>query len=119
GARRAARPERRATLRRRGASSPVMRRFLLPLLLVGGRAAAQAAPAASLPFDTLLARRYVEEARALTARDGGALWGRSLDGPLLFVEPKSRALLSALPAPDGGLAALGAWYTGTLPPSEN
>jgi len=99
-----------------------MRRFVLPLLFAAGLASvasAQAAPVASPPFDTLLARRYVEEARALTARDAGALWGRSLDGPLLFVEPKSRALLSALPAPEGGLAALGGWYSGELPAGEN
>ena len=66
----------------------VMRNFLPMALATGGllfgsrRLGAQAA---SMPMDTALARRYFAEAVDLTSRDGGGLWGRSLQGPILFV----------------------------------
>lgn len=86
-------------------------------LLCAGRVAAQSAP--TLPFDTALARRYFREAAEITARDAGALWGRSLGGPILFVEPASRALLADAPDAEGLLRPLGAFHAGVLPASES
>ena len=69
-------------------------RFMLPFLLVLG----QAATASSQPIPTVqspaidldLAKTYFAEARRLAEADGGKLWGKSLAGPLLFVEPRTR-----------------------------
>ena len=66
-----------------------------------------------------MARRYFQEAAALTARDAGQLWGRSLAGPLLFVDRASRVVLTDAPDAEGLLRPLGSLYTGTLPASEN
>lgn len=85
--------------------------------LVAGTLSAQAP--APLPIDTALARRYFQEAAALTDRDGGRLWGRSLAGPLLFVDRASRAAVAAEPDREGLLAPAGALYVGALPVSEN
>jgi hypothetical protein len=78
---------------------------------------AQAGPA--LPIDTALARSHSQQAAALTTRDGGRLWGRSLEGRLLFVDPATRTVLADAPDLEGLLQPLGGFYTGTLPPSEN
>ena len=69
-------------------------------------------------IDTAAARRIVAEAATLTARDGGRLWGRSLDGPLLFVHPATRALLAAEADSSGALRADAGWWRGVLPMSE-
>jgi len=71
------------------------------------------------PIDTSTARRYFQEAAALTARDAGQLWGRSLAGPLLFVDRATRTMLSDRPDAEGRLRPLGAFYSGVLPASEN
>lgn len=72
-----------------------------------------------LPIDTVMARRYFEEAAALTARDGGRLWGRSLAGPLLFVDRATRAVVAEVPDAEGRLRPAGSLHSGTLPASEN
>jgi hypothetical protein len=70
-------------------------------------------------IDSIIARRYFQEAAALTARDGGRLWGRSLAGPLLFADRASRTLLTEVPDAEGLLRPFGSFYAGTLPASEN
>jgi hypothetical protein len=102
-----------------------MPRLCLPALLLRGAAllalpagsSAQESPGA--PIDTMVARRYFLEAAALTSRDAGRLWGRSLAGPLLFADRISRAILTDTPDAEGLLRPFGSFYTGTLPPSEN
>ena len=75
--------------------------------------------AVSSPIDTTIARHYFQEAAALTARDAGRLWGRSLAGPLLFVDRASRTVLTDSPDTEGRLRPFGSLYIGTLPVSEN
>ncbi len=70
-------------------------------------------------IDTAIARRYFQEAAVLTARDAGRLWGRSLAGPLLFVDRASRVVLTDTPDTGGRLRPAGSLYTGMLPASEN
>lgn len=104
---------------------PFMSRLSLTTLLLSSAAwlpsprqpAAQ--PTAGAPIDTALARRYFQEAAALTARDGGRLWGRSLAGPLLFVDRATRVVLADQPDSSGLLRPFGSLYTGALPASEN
>ncbi|NOT08846.1 MAG: hypothetical protein HOP28_11645 [Gemmatimonadales bacterium] len=76
------------------------------------------APAAQ-PFDTVLARRYFQEAARITSADGGRLWGRSLDGPLLLAHLGTRMLLADVGDSEGQLRPLGSLFTGRLPPREN
>ena len=84
----------------------MMPRIRLRLRCLGGSlllvtsASAQSPPA--FPFDSTLARQYLREAAALTARDSGRLWGRSLAGSLLFVDPGTRSLLSDTPDAEAG-----------------
>src|SRR4051812_21560892 len=78
-------------------------RFCLPLLFTMGHCAsvwAQEVPRVkpptkdvsgnASPIDVVLARNYFDEAERLAANDGGKLWGKSLAGPLLFVDPRTR-----------------------------
>jgi hypothetical protein len=55
------------------------------------------------------------EFRAACARDGGALWGRELFGPVLLVDPASRALAANLPDEEGRLVEQTGLFVGTLP----
>ena len=77
-----------------------------------------AAQTSSFAFDTALARKYFQEASELTARDAGALWHRSLEGPLLLAEPHTRMLLAAVPDSEGKLRPFGDFFSGVLPSGD-
>src|SRR5260221_9013811 len=49
------------------------------------------------------------------AKDGGALWGRSLCGPIVLVDPASRTVIANQPDSAHLLTAQGPVYVGTLP----
>ncbi len=66
-------------------------------------------------IDPDLARQYFEEAAALSLRDGGELWGVPLAGPILFVEPASRAAVANAADEAGALRGGRGVYAGTLP----
>lgn len=89
------------------------------VLMLGSTPKLMAQDSAIPAIDTTIARRYFQEAAALTARDAGRLWGRSLAGPLLFVDRASRVVLTDAPDTEGVLRPLGSLYAGTLPASEN
>ena len=84
--------------------------ILSALFLLAGQAAAQISP-----IDLATAKLYFEEARQLGAMDAGKLWGRSIAGPMLFVDPATGTIV-ANSADKAGLfkAGNGVW-TGTLP----
>jgi hypothetical protein len=100
-----------------------MLRLLLAALIgaawVAGAESLSAQPAAPPAIDTVRARRLFLEAAAVTAADGGRLWGRSLAGPLLFVDPVTRTVVTDSADTEGRLTPWGTYYTGQLPPSEN
>src|SRR5262245_53237667 len=81
--------------------------LLLPILLM----ASDAPPA----IDPGLASRAFQEARLASEADGGRLWGRPLYGPLLFVEPKSLAVVANQADREGKLERAGDVYIGRLP----
>lgn len=62
-----------------------------------------------------LALKYLREAEALCQKDGGRLWGISLAGPLIFVEPKTRRVYANQADPEGKLKQDGEIYVGELP----
>ena len=70
-----------------------------------------------IPFDA--AQKDFAEAKALCEADAGKLWGVSLCGPILFVDPDSRTLVANQLDALGALTAQGGVYVGTLPKSEN
>ncbi|HEV2623071.1 MAG TPA: hypothetical protein VGU65_13415 [Frateuria sp.] len=64
------------------------------------------------------AERVFSEAKAICQRDAGALWGHSLCGPMLLVDPADRAIVANQADDSGALKATGEVFTGTLPASE-
>jgi hypothetical protein len=58
-----------------------------------------------------------EQARALCEADGGALWGASLCGPIMIVDPADRAVIASHADAGGLLVAEDGVFTGTLPPA--
>jgi hypothetical protein len=69
-------------------------------------------------LDLTLAERYFQEARVLSERDHGELWGMSLDGPMLFVDPSTRRIVANEPDKESKLKRTGAVYVGHLPEAE-
>ena len=70
-------------------------------------------------IDADLAHRYFEEARAICERDGGRLWGVALCGPMLFVDPQTRMVVTNQSDKNGLLTRKGEVFTGRLPDEEN
>jgi hypothetical protein len=60
--------------------------MMLAVLLCAALSVSPVAPA--IPVET--AARILAEAHLAAQEDGGRLWGRSLDGPLLLVDPETR-----------------------------
>jgi hypothetical protein len=98
-----------------------MMRFLLPLAIVIWQIApvnAQQPPRAKpKPIDLSSAKSYFDEARRLAASDGGKLWGKSLAGPMLFVDPTTRFAVANEADAEGKLKPEAGVFVGTLPAS--
>lgn len=90
---------------------------LLPAALSLTIVFAAAAPGHASSIDPALAGRYFHEADSLCAADAGRLWGRPLDGPLLFVDRATRTAVANYPDSAWVLAPRGDVYVGTLPAS--
>lgn len=90
---------------------------IVAVLGMVGVASASAVRAQDAAIDTVRARGYFEEIRRLEEADGGRLWGRSIGGPVLFVEPRTRAVVASEADGEGRLARAGGVYVGTLPPT--
>jgi hypothetical protein len=76
-----------------------------------------AATASSIPLD--LAAQYFREAQVVSGRDGGDLWGRPLYGPMLLVDPETRAVAANQADGLGLLKPEGGVWTGKLPEEQN
>lgn len=70
------------------------------------------------PIDPALASRYLKEAAQLCQADGGRLWGKSLCGPTLLVDPVTRQVVANQADAEGALRAEGDVYVGKLPDSQ-
>ncbi|MFY9938130.1 MAG: hypothetical protein WAK33_14725 [Silvibacterium sp.] len=91
----------------------------LSLALASGFAAIPFAAQTSQPIPFDAAQRDFAEAKALCQDDAGKLWGVSLCGPILFVDPDSRTLVANQPDAQGALTPQGGVNVGILPKSEN
>jgi hypothetical protein len=69
-------------------------------------------------IDAASASRIFDEARTLCERDAGALWGHTLCGPLMLVDPTDLSIIANQVDAGGKLKPAGAWFAGTLPPNE-
>ncbi len=65
--------------------------------------------------DTAAARAALTDFATACAQDGGALWGRSLCGPLFLVDPATRAVIANMADSTPVLVEHGGVYVGTLP----
>ncbi len=84
---------------------------LLVLLLPTSTAQAQTAPA----IDPAKASEAFTEARLLSEKDAGHLWGKPLYGPMIFVSPATREVVANQPDGEGLLRPQGTVYIGSLP----
>lgn len=71
--------------------------------------------AQSTSIDTSVARRYFQEARTACEEDGGKLWGASLCGPILFVDPRTHMVVGSHSDAEGLLAERDGVFVGRLP----
>lgn len=75
--------------------------------------------AAPLPLTPANAARYFTEAMHDCRADDGKLWGVSLCGPMLFVDPATRRVIASQADADGHLKPTGhGTFTGLMPTDE-
>jgi hypothetical protein len=86
----------------------------LGAILAGAAAICFAGPAAGQ--DRLLAAAAAAELREMCEADGGQLWGVSLCGPLMVVDPRTRGAWTSAPDSLGLFADAGSGWVGSLPP---
>ncbi|WP_257314101.1 hypothetical protein [Geothrix fuzhouensis] len=67
------------------------------------------------PIDQGLATAFFHEAKALSSRDRGRLWGSPLYGPMVFVDRVSRSVVANGPDAKGALQRSGDVWEGHLP----
>ena len=65
-----------------------------------------------------IARQCFEEAQEVCEKDGGRLWRISLCGPILFADPKTRAVIASQADREGLLMPQVGVFVGGLPPVE-
>jgi len=78
-------------------------------------AIAASARAAGSPLDIALAVRTLSEWARVCDADGKLLWGKSMCGPMILVDPGTRAAISNRPDPDGKFRKQQDLYFGSLP----
>lgn len=111
------------------AAKPVARHAMLCLATIMAMAAVCLAPCTRVlggeraapqgsPIDLAAAARIFQEARQISQRDGGRLWGVPLYGPIMLVEPDSRFLVTNQADAHGLLKQTGEVFTGHLPPAD-
>ena len=67
--------------------------------------------------DRASAARVFETAHTLCQQDGGALWDKSLCGPMLIVDPADRAVIAKQQDAGGVLSEQDGVFVGVLPQS--
>lgn len=77
------------------------------------------ASAQTSPIDLDQARAYFAEVRHLGDADNGKLWGRRVDGPILFVDPQSRQIVANMPDSAHTWRAQSGVWIGTLTPEQS
>jgi hypothetical protein len=75
------------------------------------------AGASGQTIDPVLAARYFQEAKWISDDDAGKLWGKQIYGPMLFVDPSTRAVVANQGDVGGNLTRIegSSVWTGVLP----
>jgi len=68
------------------------------------------------PIDPQLAQKYFLDAQTASTVDHGALWGKELYGPMLFIDPETHAVVANQADREGKLQLRAGVYEGKLPP---
>ncbi len=76
-------------------------------------------PTQDTPIPLEWVRQYFAEVEAAGAADGGALWGKDLRGPLMFVDRATRFIAANAPDSAQMLTDQGGVWTGTLPEDQS
>ncbi len=76
---------------------------------------AHSAPGGEPAISPAIAAQNFTEARELCEQDGGKLWGHSLSGPILLVDPASREVVASEADHEGQLKKNGKVFAGKLP----
>lgn len=92
-----------------------MRRIRSCLMFVLCLSPMLAAAADAPPFEPAQAKAWFDEASRQCGADGGKLWGASLCGPIMLVEPSSRRLIANQADAQGLLKAEQGVFVGHLP----
>lgn len=66
-------------------------------------------------IDAALAEQYFQEAHSICDKDGGKLWGVSLYGPMLLVDPATRMIVANQSDQQSRLSKKGSVFVGKLP----
>ena len=75
---------------------------------------------AELPsIDPQLAAKYFEQLEQTSARDRNELWGKSIYGPIFFVDRKTREVVANQGDAEGQLKPLGGVFVGSFPKDKN
>ncbi len=69
-------------------------------------------------IDVLQAQSIFQQAQTICTRDAAALWGRTLCGPILLVDPDDRTVVANQADAVGTLTRAGRVFIGVLPSSE-
>jgi hypothetical protein len=93
--------------------------FCLILPLLGHLGSLEAEAQGSSDSSRTLAARYLKQADSLARKDGGRLWGRSLEGPLMLVDRTSRAIVANMADTEGHLTLSDGVFVGSLPTEQN
>ena len=80
--------------------------------------AALAPAQAAATIDLAQAESIFQQANAICTRDAGAMWGHTLCGPMLLVDPDDRSVVANQADANGVLKPSGSVFTGVLPSSE-
>jgi hypothetical protein len=90
----------------------------LPALAVALLLVALTPTRAEASIDQAQAASIFQQANTICTRDGGALWGHTLCGPMLLVDPDDRSVVANQADAGGVLKPSGSVFVGTIPSSE-
>ena len=88
---------------------------ITPRLTLAAAGAMLSPMIASGQIDSARAHSYFAEASALCAKEGGRLWGVSLCGPMVFVDPRTRDIIANQPIPSAPRPAAMGYANAALP----
>lgn len=92
---------------------PFLNRALVCAAIMAFAGSAHAQSPSPLPVDQVKA--VFAQAKSISDKEGGRLWGMKLYGAMLFVDPNTRAAVANEPDPQGVLHAEDGVFIGTLP----